>query len=196
MRGFVSTFVDRWFFRPLSCLRQASCVLWTQQRPAVIAGSMARSGKSDRREGDGPTEQAGRSETPAGKSKTQIFPALPTTPHDRLFRALASDPGRAAALIRDHLPERIVGLLAATPPVALDGSYVDEALRVSQSDMLFRVELASGGPAFVYLLAEHKSSADPGTPLQLASYMISYQNFLIVNLIGMFFLSERLGVGS
>ena len=78
----------------------------------------------------------------------------------------------------------------------LDGSFVDEALRGSQSDMLFRVELASGGPAFVYVLAEHKSHADPGNPLQLANYMIRYQNILIAYLIGMFCLSERLGVGS
>lgn len=128
--------------------------------------------RSGRKEGDGPTEEAGRSETPSGRSETRTVRALNTTPHDRLFRALASDPGRAAALIRDHLPERIVGLLAATPPVALDGSYVDEALRGSQSDMLFKVKLASGGPAFVYVLVEHKSSADPGTPLQLAAYMV------------------------
>ncbi len=151
---------------------------------------MAGSGKSDRQQGDGPTEQTGRREAPAARSGTRTVPALSTTPHDRLFRALASDPGRAAALIRDHLPERIVGLLAETPPVALDGSYVDEALRGSQSDMLFQFELASGGPAFVYVLVEHKSSADPGTPLQFAAYMTSYQKVLIACLIGMFFLSE------
>ena len=69
-------------------------------------------------------------------------------------------------------------------------SFVDETLRGSQSDMLFKVELATGGPALVYVLAEHKSCADPGTPLQLAAYMVSYQNILIAHLIGMFFLSE------
>ncbi len=54
----------------------------------------------------------------------------------------------------------------------LDGSFVDEALRGTQSDMLFEVELASGGLALVYVLAEHKSRPDPGTPLQLADYMV------------------------
>ncbi len=48
--------------------------------------------------------------------------------------------------------------------------------------MLFKVELASGGPVFVYVLAEHKSLADHGTPLQLAGYMIRYQNVLILTL--------------
>ena len=94
------------------------------------------------------------------------------TPHDALFRALVSDPGRASALLRDHLPARIAARLAETPPRPLHGSFVDEALRSSQSDMLFEVDLASGGPAFVYLLVEHKSRPDPGLPLQLAGYMV------------------------
>ena len=140
-------------------------------------------------EAAGPPGRAGRKKARRGKSGTRSVPA---TPHDNLFRALVSDPGRAAALIRDHLPKRITGLLSETPPVPLDGSFVDEALRGSQSDMLFEVELASGGPAFVYVLAEHKSHADPGTPLQLAGDMIRYQNILIAYLIGMFCLSESI----
>ncbi len=97
---------------------------------------------------------------------------LPATPHDALFRALVSDPGRAAALLRDHLPERIAGLLAETPPRPVDGTFVDGDLRESRSDMLFEVELASGDPGLVYVLAEHKSHPDPGLPLQLAGYMV------------------------
>ena len=98
-------------------------------------------------EAGGPPGRAGGEKARRGKSGTRSVPA---TPHDNLFRALVSDPGRAAALIRDHLPNRITGLLSETPPVPLDGSFVDEALRGSQSDMLFEVELASGGPALVF----------------------------------------------
>ena len=123
----------------------------------------------DEQEAAGPRGRSGRTEVREGKSGTRSVPA---TPHDSLFRALVSDPGRAAALIRDHLPDRIVGLLSEAPPVPVDASFVDDALRGSQSDMLFKVELASGGPAFVYVLVEHKSHADPGTPLQLAGYMV------------------------
>ncbi len=101
----------------------------------------------DEQEEAGPPVWTGPSEARGEKSGTRTVPA---TPHDGLFRALVSDPGRAAALIRDHLPKRIVGLLADTPPVPLDGSFVDETLRGSQSDMLFKVKLASGDPAFVY----------------------------------------------
>ena len=142
--------------------------LWTPQGPAVIAPPMAED-EFDEQEGPGPPVRAGQGEARGGKSGPR---GISATPHDGLFRALVSDPGRAAALIRDHLPDRIVGLLADAPPVPLDASFVDAALRSSQSDMLFKVELASGGPAYVYVLVEHKSYPDPGTPLQLANYML------------------------
>ncbi len=94
------------------------------------------------------------------------------TPHDTLFRALLADPERVRDFLRDHLPNNISGLLADTPPEIVEGSFVDEALAGSQSDLLFRVGLVSGGDAFVFILLEHKSRPDPGLPLQLASYMV------------------------
>ena len=93
-------------------------------------------------------------------------------PHDRLFRALLSDRERVRDLLRDHLPNSITGQLADTLPEIIEGSFVDEALAGSQSDLLLKVELAAGGEAFVYVLAEHKSTPDPYLPLQLASYMV------------------------
>ena len=94
------------------------------------------------------------------------------TPHDALFRALLSDPERARAFLRDHLPASLSGRLADTPPETVGGGFVDEALAGSRSDLLLRVGLAAGGDAFIYVLVEHKSTPDPGLPLQLASYMV------------------------
>ena len=93
-------------------------------------------------------------------------------PHDKFFRALLSDPGRAHDFLRDHLPNSVAGRLTNDPPEIIEGSFVDEALAGSQSDLLLKFRLASGGSAFAYLLAEHKSTPDPGLPLQLASYMV------------------------
>ena len=98
-------------------------------------------------------------------------PTIPT-PHDALFRALVSAPKSAAAVLRDHLPNDVTALLSSKPPKLLEGTFVDEALRGSQADALFEVELKSGGTAFVYTLLEHKSSAEADTPLQLAGYML------------------------
>ncbi len=57
-------------------------------------------------------------------------------PHDTLFRALLSNPGRARDFLRDHLPNTIAGQLADAPPGIVEGSFVDEALAGSQSDLL------------------------------------------------------------
>jgi len=97
--------------------------------------------------------------------------SIPGKPHDGLFRALLDDPRRAAALIRDHLPAELAARLGDGPPRLVDGSYIDRELRGSQSDRLFQVALRDGRPAFLFVLLEHKSTPDPGTPLQILGYM-------------------------
>jgi len=109
------------------------------------------------------------------------------TPHDALVRALLSDRARAGDFLRDHLPTSVTGRFSDDLPEIIEGSFIDETLAGSQSDVLMKVELAGGGKgkakgkgkgkgkaekAFVYVLAEHKSAPDPGLPLQLASYMV------------------------
>ena len=94
------------------------------------------------------------------------------TPHDELFRALLSDQGRASAFLRDHLPNEITAHLSDDPPELVEGTYIDEDLRATQSDVLLQVQSREGGEAFVYVLIEHKSAPDVALPLQLAGYMV------------------------
>lgn len=96
----------------------------------------------------------------------------PAQPHDKLFKALTDDPLVAGTLIRERLPADIVALLSDEPPQLVEGSFIDEELRGSQSDRLFRVRTADGEDAFLYTLVEHKSAPDPGLPLQLPGYML------------------------
>ena len=93
-------------------------------------------------------------------------------PHDAFIRGLLTDPERAHDFIRDHLPNNIAGQLVDEPPQILDGNFVDEALAGSQSDILMKVSLKTGGEAFCYVLMEAKSTPEPGLPLQLATYMV------------------------
>jgi len=97
--------------------------------------------------------------------------AAPSNPHDNLFRALLDDPERARTLLQDYLPAEITVHFADAPPEPQDGTFVDEALRGSQSDRLFRVRLKSGRTAYVYTLLEHKSTPDVRTPVQVLGYM-------------------------
>ena len=96
----------------------------------------------------------------------------PPSLHDKLFRAVFSDPAHAQALVRDQLPNEIAGLLADTPPRIVPGSFIDEDLRESQADLLLEVSLVDGGSAFVYVLVEHKSYLDPELVLQVLGYMV------------------------
>jgi predicted transposase YdaD len=95
----------------------------------------------------------------------------PPPGHDHFFRALMERPKAAGALLREQLPkafaERLVG-----DPVLVEGSFMDDGLRGSQSDRLFRAELRGIGEAFVYCLVEHKSAPDPRVALQLLRYLV------------------------
>ena len=99
--------------------------------------------------------------------------ALSSTPHDSLFRALVSSPRRAAALLREHIPDDMTALTDfGHPPEPEEGSFVDGTGTKMQCDALFWVRLKGGQDVRVYVLLEHKSSVDPGTPLQVAKYML------------------------
>lgn len=92
-------------------------------------------------------------------------------PHDRLFRAVFSDADEAASLLQAALPGVIRDSFDWTTLTLLDGTFVDEDLQGSQSDLLYQVEhTATGQPVSMYLLFEHQSSPDPWMPFRLLRY--------------------------
>jgi len=92
-------------------------------------------------------------------------------PHDRLFRSVFSDASEAAALLQTALPDTVRDSFDWTTLTLVDGTFVDEDLRGSQSDLLYQVEhTATGQPVSMYLLFEHQSSPDPWMPLRLLRY--------------------------
>ena len=97
---------------------------------------------------------------------------LPANKHDALFKLLVSRPEKAGELLWSHLPAELVDRLdTSIDPEPVDGSFIDAEGRSTQCDALFRVALKSGGEAGIYVLAEHKSSVDPATPVQLLKYV-------------------------
>ena len=92
-------------------------------------------------------------------------------PHDRLFRSVFSDASDAAALLQATLPETLRNAFDWTTLTLADGTFVDEDLQGSQSDLLYQVEYAATGqPLSMYLLFEHQSSPDPWMRLRLLRY--------------------------
>ncbi|MDE0507922.1 MAG: Rpn family recombination-promoting nuclease/putative transposase [Gammaproteobacteria bacterium] len=108
---------------------------------------------------------------PAEARKGRRKGATPT-PHDKLFRAVFSDPAQAQALVRDQLPNEIAGLLSDTPPRVVPGTFIDDDMHETQADLLLEVDLAAGGSAFVYVLIEAKSHPDAEVVLQVLGYMV------------------------
>jgi predicted transposase/invertase (TIGR01784 family) len=97
----------------------------------------------------------------------------PTQLHDAFFKSFMSKPELAGRFLQEHLPPEVVELLAPGPPELVPGSFVDERFALHHSDLLFRLQLKTNEPAFAYILLEHKSSPDVGTPLQLLRYIVN-----------------------
>ncbi len=92
-------------------------------------------------------------------------------PHDRLFRAVFSDADEAASLLRTALPDTIRESFEWTTLTPVEGTFVDEELHGSESDLLYRVRhTATGQAVSMYLLLEHQSSPDRWLRLRLLRY--------------------------
>ena len=92
-------------------------------------------------------------------------------PHDRLFQAVFSDAGEAASLLRTALPDTIAESFEWATLTLVEGTFVDEELHESQSDLLYRVRhTATGQAVSMYLLFEHQSSPDRWLRLRLLRY--------------------------
>jgi hypothetical protein len=100
-------------------------------------------------------------------------------PHDKLFKAVFSEPANAAAHFRRYLAPAVVGLLDLDAATLQNVSFVDDELRSKEADLLYEVPWTraanSAEPerpaALLYLLFEHQSTVDPLMPRRLLSYM-------------------------
>ena len=94
------------------------------------------------------------------------------SPHDSFFKEIFKNPEAAGDLFRAFLPEGIVAALKWETLKLEPGSYIDESLVASHSDLLFSCDL-KGKRAFVYFLFEHQSTVERLMPLRIARYCLS-----------------------
>ncbi|MCI0525342.1 MAG: Rpn family recombination-promoting nuclease/putative transposase [Acidobacteria bacterium] len=90
-----------------------------------------------------------------------------SNPHDHFFKDLFGRPEIAAEFLATYLPPEVVAELDLALPEPVKDSFVDEDLRESFSDMLYRAQRKRGGDAYVYILLEHKSWPDKWVGFQL-----------------------------
>ncbi len=96
---------------------------------------------------------------------------LSSHPHDGFFKAVFSDPGKAGAFFRHHLPPDIVSRIEWSTLAVLPSSFVKRDLQQNHSDLLFSA-LIGGRESLLYLVFEHQSTPDPIMPLRLLNYMV------------------------
>jgi hypothetical protein len=94
-----------------------------------------------------------------------------SSPHDALFKAAFSSPEHAAPQLRALLPASVAALLDWPSLQLQPGSFLDEALAATHSDLLFSALLA-GHPSLLYLLFEHQSSPDVWMPFRVLRYQV------------------------
>jgi len=93
------------------------------------------------------------------------------TPHDALFKFTFMDPLRAADEFREVLPKSLGSKIDWASFATSEGSFVDDELVASHSDLLFKANI-SGKPALIYLLFEHQSNVDPLMSFRLLKYVV------------------------
>ena len=97
-------------------------------------------------------------------------------PHDHFFRELMTPPENVTAFLQHVLPSDVLTALDVSQPKLDNDSFIDDALRDQQADLLYQVkrpdDSEDGSAAFVYVLFEHKSAPDAWVAWQVLRYIM------------------------
>lgn len=94
------------------------------------------------------------------------------SPHDRFFKAMMSQPEVIQEFFHTHLPADLKQQLDFSSLHLQKESFLDDALRLSAVDLLYKATL-KGEPGFFYILIEHASTPQRLLPFRLLKYMIA-----------------------
>lgn len=82
-----------------------------------------------------------------------------STPHDAVFKRFLAHPETARDFLDIWLPESLRDLCKLDTLKLESGSFVEEDLRASYSDVLWSLQTTKGN-GYIYALIEHQSSPD------------------------------------
>ncbi len=94
-----------------------------------------------------------------------------TNVHDKFIRQILSNKELAIDFLREFLPETLVNHMNLQTLEHQDTSYINEELKESFSDLIWRVNMKGEESLRISLLLEHKSYADPKVVFQLLEYL-------------------------
>ncbi len=98
-------------------------------------------------------------------------PKTPHQPHDKLLRKILAQRKNARSFFENNLPRELPPLLQWGTLRRIPGSFIDNRLKGSESDLLFSVTLRDS-PVLLSLLFEHQSTEDPRIALRLLGYVV------------------------
>lgn len=94
---------------------------------------------------------------------------MANSPHDAFFKTFMSQPDTVCDFLGLHLPAELLAICDLQTLQLESGSFIDEALRASYSDVLWSLRTRAG-TGYVYALIEHQSSPDKHMAFRLMRY--------------------------
>ncbi|ETW92586.1 MAG: hypothetical protein ETSY1_43010 [Candidatus Entotheonella factor] len=92
-------------------------------------------------------------------------------PHDAMVGAVLRDLAEARSFLQAYLPEEVSQALDWSTLKLAEGSFIDEDLRRSESDLLYEVQRVSDESLiWIYILLEHQSVPDRWMRFRLLKY--------------------------
>jgi len=92
-------------------------------------------------------------------------------PHNNLVQVVMSDLAEARSFLQSYLPQELSQGLNWSTLKLREGSFIDEDLRGSETDLLYEVEPISGDASlWAYVLLEHQSAPDRWMRFRLLKY--------------------------
>ena len=93
------------------------------------------------------------------------------TPHDAIFRQMLTQKEVARDFLQLYLPAPFLSICDLNTLRLASGSFIEEDLRSSDSDILYSLQTQHGA-GYIYALIEHQSSPDKLMAFRLMRYML------------------------
>ena len=93
------------------------------------------------------------------------------TPHDAIFRQMLTQKEVARDFLQLYLPAQFLSICDLSTLQLASGSFIEEDLRSSYSDILYSLQTRHGA-GYIYALIEHQSSPDKFMAFRLMRYTL------------------------
>ena len=98
------------------------------------------------------------------------------TPHDKCFKAVMQNTENARAFFQHYLEPTLKNTLDLDSLALQSGTSITKKLKAVYTDILYKVKFRDpkeqGEAAYLHILIEHQSTADPQMALRLLQYKV------------------------